>query len=225
MSVVGHRVNATDFRKATGLKPVVVTFSDGSTAEYYRVASIEAESAIVQEKVATFIAHCARARLAKRSKGLQVPELDQALKWEPKLSPEATGEYGVGARDAITANRQHAEVWKALCEKLAKWRVDHTNERVNLYGPDLYTFGNAPKALFEIKTKLNSSDIFEAVGQLQIYDVLLEGGYRRIFVAPKGIGQILAGSLSNLNILTVEYWKEGREIRFDTGKLRACLRP
>ena len=56
MSVVGHRVTEADFVASTGLHPVTVEFSDGSTGEYHRVADIDARASVAQESVAAFIA-------------------------------------------------------------------------------------------------------------------------------------------------------------------------
>jgi len=77
--------------------------------------------------------------------------------------------------------------------------------------------------LFEIKSKASASDIYEAVGQLQIYDRLLGGGWRRVLVIPKGLAAPLKGPISALGILTVEFERRGGQIRFNSDALTDCL--
>lgn len=223
MSVAGSRVTEANFIAATGLKPSTVRFSDGSSSEYHKVADLQAAPAVVQESIAAFVARCGQARLVKTA-GKQIVDGATAIaKWEHGLSPEQTGDYEVAPRGSTVARRIHGEVWRALAAEMKRRSVPHSNDRVGRHGPDMFTYGNGPKVLFEIKTGHGAQDIFTAVGQLQIYERLLKSSYRRMLVLPRGMGRVLQGPIADLGIATVEFHRQGRTIRFDTAALDRCL--
>lgn len=224
MSVAGSRVTEADFISATGLQPVTVEFSDGSTAAYHQVAQLDGPPASVQESISAFIAQCARARTFKLAAGAPVPNLDHAQDWERGFSPESIGSYQVKAREAAVAERLHGEIQRALAAELSSRKTPHSNDRVGQYGPDLYTYGRGPKVLFEIKSRTTANEVFAAVGQLHIYDRLLGGGYRKVLVVPKGIRSALQGPVAALNIDTIEFVREGRKTLFDPDELTRCLK-
>jgi hypothetical protein len=224
MSVPGSRVTEDDFANATGLRPVSISFADGTEALFHPVALLNAPPAAVQESIATFVAHCARVRLARSAPSRIVKAVERVQNWERGLSPEKTGNYETGARDGVIARRRHAEVWRALARELKSKGIAHTNERVARYGPDLYTFED-PLVLFEIKSNVTSGDLFEGVGQLQIYERLLELTFRKVIVVPEGLKATLADVLPVLGVKVVEYRREGRGVRFDAKALTSCLAP
>ena len=224
MSVTGMRVTEADFIAATGLEPTTVTFSDGSTGEYHKVANLSAPAAVVQQNLAAFVAHCARARLVKLANGEQLADLAHIHEWEHGLSPEVTGDFDIAPRDGAKGSRVHGEIWKVLQAELKSRGVPHSNDRVAQYGPDLYTFGTGPKVLFEIKSRCGAHDIFEGVGQLHIYERLLGKSYRKVLVVPEGMRKALEGPLSNLKIDTVEFRRQGGKIVLDPAALTECLR-
>ena len=223
MSVSGSRVTEADFIAATKLKPTMVTFSDGSRVAYHKVARLDARPSVVQENLSAFIAQCARARTFKLARGAPVPDLTATQDWERGFNPETTGSFEISARDATSGERRHAEVLRALADELARRKAPHSNDRVGQYGPDLYTYGEGPKVLFEIKSGTSANEIFAAVGQLHIYDRLLGGGYRKVLVVPEGIGAILRGPIASLKIDTVEFRREGRRTHFSLDELTRCL--
>lgn len=223
MSVAGSRVTEADFIAATGLKPSTVRFSDGSSRRYHKVADLQAAPAVVQENIAAFVARCARTRLVKTAGNHLADGAAAIEKWEHGLSPEQTGDYEVAPREAVIARRVHGEVWRALAAELKRRNVPHSNDRVGQHGPDMFTYGNGPKVLFEIKTGHGAQDIFTAVGQLHIYERLLKSSYRKALVLPCGMGRVLQGPVADLGIATVEFHRKGRSIRFDTAALDRCL--
>ena len=222
MSVSGSRVTEADFISATGLKPAIVEFSDGSATAYHPVAQLDGPAATVQDGISAFIAQCARARTFKLAAGAPVPNLDRTRDWERGFSPERIGSYEIKAREPAVAERLHGEIQRALAAELSGRNKPHSNDRVGQYGPDLYTYG-ASKVLFEIKSGTTANEVFAAVGQLHIYDCLLGGGYRKVLVVPKGIGGALKGPVAALNIYTVEFVREGRKTLFDLDQLTRCL--
>ena len=223
MSVSGSRVTERDFIEATGLTPAVVRFSDGSRAEYHKVAPLDAPAAVLQESIAAYVAECARARLAKTAPSDILSALGTAQAWERGLKPEATGSFEVGPRAAIVARRRHAEVWQALAAELERRGIRHSNDRVAQYGPDLFTY-EGPRVLFEIKSGATSRDVFEGVGQLHIYERLLDLAFQKVLVVPKGMGRALAGPLKDLKIKCLEYEQRGRTVSFDVSTLSSCLK-
>ena len=223
MSVAGARVTEADFIAATGLKPNRVTFSDGTTGAYHKIANLSASAVIMQEQIAAFIAHCARARLVKLAKGSAIADLTQVEAWERGLSPESVGAFAFAPRAGGTGRRIHGEIWRALAAELERRNTPHSNDRVSQYGPDLFTFGSGRKVLFEIKSRCGAHDIFEGVGQLNIYDRLLGGGYRKVLVVPEGMGKALRGPLADLAIATVEFCRDGGRILLNHKSLDKCL--
>ena len=223
MSVAGSRVTENDFIAATGMKPIDVMFSDGEKRAYHKVARLDSSAAQVQENLGAFIAQCARARAAKLAKGAPLPDLGKAHDWERGFSPESIGTFEIAARDAKTGNRRHGEIQRALAAELGRRRIPHSNDRVGQYGPDLFTYGKAPKVLFEIKSGTGAQDIFAAVGQLHIYERLLGGSYRKVLVVPEGMRDALKGPVAALAIKSVAFCRQGRKIVFDEDALTACL--
>jgi hypothetical protein len=224
MSVAGKRVTEANFIAATGLKPIVVTFSDTRTRAYHPVADLSAPPAVVQDSLAAFIAKCAQARVAKLADGQPIPDLSKAQDWERGLNPESVGTFEIAARSGGIGRRVHGEIWGALVAALKARNTPHSNDRVAQYGPDLFTFGRGPKVLFEIKARCGAHDIFEGVGQLHIYEQLLGGRYRKVMVVPKGMGRILRGALASLNVDAVEFHREGRKVVLDAVALNKTLR-
>lgn len=224
MSVAGNRITEADFIAATGLKPSKVSFSDGTSGAYHKVANLSEPAIIVQESVAAFIAHCARARLVKLAMGAPGADLAAVEIWERGLSPEAAGTFPIAPRGAKIGRRVHGEIWRALAAELEKRDVSHSNDRVSRYGPDLFTYGSGPKVLFEIKSRCGAQDVFGGVGQLQIYDRLLGGAYRKVLVVPEGMGKALRGPIASLAIDTIEFRRDGKKIVLNQAALSKCLK-
>ncbi|MDN4631976.1 hypothetical protein QCD71_10660 [Sphingomonas sp. PsM26] len=223
MSVAGSRITEADFIAATGLTPTKVRFSDGSSTQYHKVADLQSPPAAVQASVATFVARCASARLAKIAGKHTVDDGTAVERWEHNLSPEQTGDYDVAPRGGTVGRRIHGEVWRALATELERRDVPHSNDRVGQHGPDMFTYGNGPRVLFEIKSGHGAQDIFAAVGQLQIYERLLKSTYRKVLIVPRGMGPALQGPVSDLGISTVEFYRKGQKTHFDTAALDRCL--
>lgn len=227
MSVSGSRVTESDFVNATGLKPTTIAFSDGSSGAYHKVAPLDASPVVLQEHIAAFVTQCAKARVAKLAPAKVLAALQRAQEWERGLSPETTGDFEVRARNAMQGRRRHGEVWGALSATLALRKIPHSNDRVAQYGPDLFTYGGKD-ILFEIKVGTTPSDIFGAVGQLHIYEQLLNAhfgssGYRKALVVPKGMRPVLEGPLAALRVAIITYERHGRSIVFDEKALGKVL--
>ena len=228
MSVPGSRVTQDDFIAATGLEPVPVTFRNGSTVNYHKVAPLEAPPSVLQARIAAFVAQCTKARAMKRGAGpADLAAIGAAQAWEFGISPESTGLFEIAAREPVVAQRRHGEVWKALAALLKKRNVPHSNDRVSQYGPDLFTYGGR-NVLFEIKSDATAQDIFQGVGQLHIYEQLLSakhatGSYRKVLVIPSGMRKALQQPLDSLGIFVLPYERESGKVQIKDAALRAAL--
>lgn len=103
---------------------------------------------------------------------------------ERGFDPERSGERTSVAPGSYTANGRHAEVVNSLYAWLhTKQGYTHLDNILgwhDLHGYDAK--GNS--ALFEVKTSANNSDVYGALGQLQIYE-LLTGPSRKAVVLPQ----------------------------------------
>jgi hypothetical protein len=228
MSVPGSRVTQADFIAATGLKPVPVTFRNGSTVDYHKVASLEAPPQVLQTSIAAWVTQCTRARAMKGGAGAtDLAAIGAVQDWELGLSPESTGLFKIAARVPAVARRRHGEVWKALSALLRKRKVPHSNDRVSQYGPDLFTYGGR-NVLFEIKSDATAQDVFQGVGQLHVYEQLLSaklatGSYRKVLVLPAGMRKALEEPLKRLGVIVLPYQRQGGKVEIEESALRAAL--
>lgn len=229
MSVAGSRITEEDFIKASGLQPVDVRFSDGSVVPYHKVARLDAPAKSLQEAMAAWVGHCARARSARLGADPAiVAALAGVQAWEHGLSPEAIGEFAVAGRDPVVGRRRHGEVWRVLTAELERQNVPHSNDRVAQYGPDLFTYGGS-RILFEIKTNASAQDIFAGVGQLHIYERLLRhhlktGAYRKVLAIPQGMREALEAPLRELDVTVLTYQREKGRVTIDAAGLAAVLK-
>lgn len=228
LSVPASRVTEADFIEATGLTPADVRFSDGSRCSYHKVAPLDRGATILQERIARFVAQCAKVRLAKLVGRATLDGLNRISDWENRLSPEVTGDFEVAARGAVKGRHWHGDIWKALARELEHRGVAHSNQRVGQYGPDMFTF-NRPHILFEIKASNVSQDVFAGIGQLQIYDLLLRervraSRFRKVLIVPVGMRGALEQALASLDIVIVTFERRRRSISFDTNSLAKALR-
>ena len=82
--------------------------------------------------------------------------------------------------------------------------------------------------MFEIKSDATAQDVFQAVGQLHIYDHLLSakhgtGRYRKVLVVPKGMREALQAPLDALGIVVLPYERRSGNVNFNESALRTAL--
>jgi hypothetical protein len=222
MSVPEKRIKQSDFAALTGLTPVPVRFSNGRFRDFHPVACLAGTPERLQRDIADFVRTCARAR----AQFIAPPRLAKAIKNLPalvhSLRPEKGGTYKTAAKGPSSAKRRHASVWEELVAELGRRDIECFNTRIKGYGPDLFTL-EKPLVLFEIKTTPNPADIFAAVGQLHIYEVLLEETFRKVLVVPQGMSRTFAPALIGLNLGMIEYRWKAAKVVLDTNSLDACL--
>jgi hypothetical protein len=187
-----------------------VAYADGSNLECFVVAPLgKPEETVVSTK--RFVDLCRIARISALE-GEEIADLHRrAIGFE-----EPSGPYIIPARDAITAERIHHDVVEALKEELSGKNIDdHTNEKIGLLGPDLYTTGRYAGLLFEIKTGHDTDNILKAVGQLVVYEQLMPNPCRKIMVLPKGVRDVNRKLIEKIGIEIVEFNRNGKTIKFD----------
>ncbi len=211
---IGHeRINSDRFAELSGFHRVRVTFSNESERDYFLVAPLDQDSEALHQALRLFIATCARIR-TQLLLGTHEAELeDRANIGEGQSSDEKRGDYVIPARSAVIATRLHADMWHALTEALHRLKIDYTNKRVGRWGPDLRTRGKKP-ILFEIKTDTTARAIYEALGQLLLYEKLLGEDHRKVLVVPGKVSTTFASLLESLGIAVMVARKEGHAYEF-----------
>lgn len=203
MNVAQQRVVLRDYledAKIQSIDPVAVTYEDGSKLECFPVACLDQDDISIIAATKRFVDLCRIARTAAVEGREAADILRQTVGFE-----EPTGSYTIPARNEIVAERIHAEVFAALKRELAKKSIDHTNEKISLLGPDLYTLGHPDPMLFEIKTGNVADDVLKAVGQLVVYERLLGDSRRKIIVVPVTIRDDYRSLLEGLDIEILHY--------------------
>jgi hypothetical protein len=222
MSVPDKRIKQSDFATLTGFQPIEVRFASGVTRGFHQVACLDFSARRLQREVAAFVQTCAQVR----AQFIAPPRLANAIKKLPaldhSLTPEKGGTYKTAAKGPANARRRHADVWEALVDELGRRKIECFNTRMKGYGPDLFTL-EKPLVLFEIKTTPNPGSIFAGIGQLHIYEQLLQETFRKVLVVPEGISQTLATGLNALGLETISYRWKGAKVLLDTKALENCL--
>jgi hypothetical protein len=189
------------------VKPVIVTYEDGLQLECFPVARLGDADLAVIEATKRFVEFCRIARTATL-------EGEEAAEIQRKTSgfEEPSGTYTVPAREQVVAERIHAEVFVALKKELGARGISHTNEKISLLGPDLYTTGDTEPMLFEIKTGNGADDILKAVGQLVVYEQLLGDSRRKIMMLPNAVRPDYRALLEKLAVEIVLYQRKKKDI-------------
>lgn len=218
-----ERVDSATFASLSGLKPVTIAFSDKSNRSYFRAAPLDRGSNALHSALAQFVRRCGYVRdcvIHGKADADLAGRVDEA---EGTSSPEKRGNYVIPPRGEVAAERIHGEVYNALAAELDRRKVAHTNARVGRYGPDLRT-RDRPLALFEIKTDTTACSLYEALGQLLVYERLLGIAYAKALVVPGEPPKRLAAVLAAFDIRTLVYRKSGRTYGFDPKPLDRLLK-
>ena len=223
MSIPGRVISEVDFAEVTNLSKCTVTYSDHHSTECYPVANIDAAHSTLQKQIASFVRECQRIRLHYQF-GEQVAEQERRILEAEARSPELTDSYRVGPIDARIIQRRHGKVWHALTKAVSSSRRMHTNQRVGRWGPDLVTCDDKTPVLFEIKVGITAADLQRAVGQLFLYEKLLDGRYRKVLVIPKELSKPLASAVQNLDIEILTFRFRNNAVRIDKATLERLIR-
>jgi hypothetical protein len=218
------RVDSATFGKLSGLRTVEVAFSDASTRSYFVVAPLDQGPEALHASLFRFIERCSYVRNTVLH-GVAEADLDRRVEaGEVYSSPETGGSFLIPPRGAAEGQRSHGDIWKALAAELDRRRIEHSNTRVGRYGPDLRT-RKAPMVLFEIKTDVTAKSVYEALGQLLIYERLLGTDYAKALVVPDEPPRQLMNILRGFEISIVLFSKIRRSYDFEAVSLNRLLKP
>ena len=184
LSIPGRHISEEDFDSQSRLERVVVNCSDGRQISCFPIAMLDQDPTVVQDQILRYINECRKVRHFYMY-GQQIAEdEDKTLEVESEaaLNPELTSSYLMPSQKAKIIERKHAVVWNALTAILMELDLKHTNERIGRWGPDLIAIEN--NVLFEIKITTDASDIQRALGQLLLYEALLDRKTRKVIVIP-----------------------------------------
>ena len=223
MSIPGRTISEADFAAVTNLSSCTITYSDQKSIECYPVANIDAAPKTIQKQIASFVRECQRIRLHYQF-GPRVSERERKILEAEASSPELTDPYNVGPRGAQKIQRRHGKVWHALTVAVSSLGREHTNQRVGGWGPDLVTCDDKTPVLFEIKVSITAADLQTAVGQLFLYEQLLDDHFRKVLVIPEQLSQPLASAVQNLDLEVLTFQVKSSAVRIDRATLRRVLR-
>ncbi len=210
----GLRVTSDMFAAESSIEQVQVRFSDGRLLPYFPVANLDGDSEDLHEQAANFIGTCQLVRTCYGSGAREGEGERRVQEAEHTSRPENGGRYVIPARAEVVADRIHADVWRALVKMLTERGVEHSNNRVGRYGPDLRTIGRRP-ALFEIKTDTHAHSLYEGLGQLLLYEGLLGRDYRKFLVLPGPAKPALSAIITKIGVNFIEFARKSRGVSFN----------
>lgn len=222
MHVVGKQLTHDDFAAVSGLSAVSVKFKSGEERRYFAVTNIDATAEMMRSRMRDFVRACERVK-AHHTIGADAAEQQSRVdEWERGLFPETSGSTLIPAQPERQGRRWHGDVSNALVKELKQIGCQVANERVGIYGPDLYTACKIPK-LFEIKTGVRASDIHHAIGQLYLYECFLGRTYQKVLVVPTPPSGQLAKALAELDIRVLGFTRAKAKITFDANELKHAM--
>ena len=223
MSIPGRIITEDDFAAITKLSSCTVTYSDQQSTECYPVANIDAKPRTLQRQIGSFVLECQRIRLHYQF-GKEVAERERRILEAEARSPELTDSYHVGPRGAQKIQRRHGKVWHALTKAVNSAGRKHTNQRVSGWDPDLRTCDDKTPVLFKIKVKITAADLQTAVGQLFLYEQLLDEDYRKVLVISEQLSRALASAVEHLGIEILTFQVRNNAVRIDQVALKRLIR-
>lgn len=219
----GQHVTAAEFAEITGRSARNVLFPDGRTKPYFLVAPLDAGAGELAANLASYVEVCSRVRdsvVFGRDDAAREARVRGA---EAMSKPESGGRYIIPARGSVTAERVHGKIWKALVCRLDELGVAHSNARVGRFGPDLRTLAT-PRLLFEIKTDASPRSVYEALGQLLLYETFLGSPFAKAMVAPASITSAMTAGLKSRGVDVIQFEPAGRGFHFDDRILLRLLK-
>lgn len=208
----GARVTEEMFDAVYDGQRVTVLFSDDDRLEYHPVACLDGSVSELQSDISEFVGACQIIR-TYYTQGPAAAALEKHVEEAERGHPESDEPYMRGPQDAQVIERKHGKIWKALSSHLKRMSIEHNNNRVGRWGPDLVTL-EAPHMLFEIKCDIQASDIQRGLGQLLLYESMLEKPHRKVLLLPENPQSDIMPHLTALNVEVSVYKAKGDAITF-----------
>lgn len=209
LNVRSKRVQLRAALPMGALPSVSVGFSNGVLKDYYVVTDLNGDPDSITRNTKRFVDACLTVRASS------LPQSDDFLEAMRKASDfeESIGTTIVPPQPQKEIDRQHARVWHDLRRALKAKNFEVGYDRVSALAPDMYTTCNNTPYLFEIKTGAGASDCLKGVGQLIVYEHILERKYRKYLVLPGEVGKAFLPVLTLLEIGVVMYqWRSGKAV-------------
>jgi hypothetical protein len=181
-----------------------VQWPDGQKSRMIVIGRIDSEHLPVH--VARFVHEVARFKAAATSKKtvLRRQRLRRIFTPEfegPRRGYEPSGEVEARCDHGIVVNRLH--------EALTEAGHNAVNDRRDLYILD----GDKVTHLFEVKTDLSTTSVYQGVGQLMLHGAALDPVPKRIFVVPGAPDRTTRQALDRLGISVLVFdWEDGQPI-------------
>ena len=211
-----------DFISLSGLAPVNVTVLGAvSKRAWFIVANLADSLPEIVAQTVDFTLACARARTKAGGGSERIDEKPYNL----GLDEEGRTMIIEHAGGSVEVCKLHAYVWQALKRYLGGQFVKYTRD-----GFEVDAVVRSANLLIEIKTGVLAHDIYEAVGQLQLYPALigLEVGLDPVILVPSAprLKPIMAAALhsAGIDIYTYSVGNVGQKpkIAFSSEFLKRC---
>lgn len=219
-----------EFNVVAKLRRVPVEFSNGTVVEYVKVANLDAPSIEMRWAIAKYVHLCRKVRTHYED-GPDFARLNAEIELIEGIDrQEIRGKKRMKPHNGKEVERGHADVYHALRKAVEARGIPAKSARIRGYGYDLLAHGGSP-CLFEIKTIVSSAAVQQALGQLLIYENLIERVIKlsvtKVLVLPDELDMdpVLASILGKYGIVTLSYRSNGRKIEFDGKGLAALLSP
>lgn len=200
-------VKADAFERSSTLSPLEIYVEERlSNRPYYLVANVDAPDSEIIQTTANFVLGCTLARLSS-------PTVDNLIVHSYHMGADEKGGVTVIAQPGWTKEvyRLQGYVWQELRAKLGE---DLQKPQRQGFAVDaIYSPANL---LIEIKTSINTSSIYEAVGQLSLYPHIigLDKKLKPVLLLPDSatLPAVLTESLRETGIILHTY-----NIKFNAG--------
>ncbi len=220
----GYITNAK-FEAVTSLRQETVSFGNGSSFNFYPVADLDASATSLQDGIAAYVLECHRIRTLYREGMSFAARQRPILDAEKGFNIENTEEYDIGAHVGGTAMKRHAHVVNNLAALFDELNVKYSNERIGRYGPDIHTT-EGRRVLFEVKSDYGPTSVYGGIGQLFVYERLLEEPYQKVLVLPNRPNADLQAAIDSLKIdclIFVQKGTRGQVVEFDRAAVMDLL--
>jgi hypothetical protein len=136
---------------------------------------------------------------------------EEALQFRPEFQGKRK-RYTV--RDEIESECNHGEVIAALRAELkALGRNGCNTRRIDLF---LVDGKNRISHIFEAKTGVSTTHLYEGIGQLMLHGANEGVTPRRVLVLPEELGEETMARLERIGVDVLRFWWEGKKVKFSS---------